>query len=134
MGTTPLTLPKHHCKVLYYNLLTSGKLRSHLADIEEQAQDYSPVSSPTSPQEGITEQLKATDQMKWVQKMNNIESVQWKSYVKTWCSYEKRKYYLRLTNAEHHFIIQSLLNYRNKLISQGKYTVGVYELIIKYTK
>ncbi len=46
----------------------------------------------------------------------------------------KRKYYLRLTNAEHHLIIQCLLEYRNKLISQGKYTNGVDELIIKYTK
>ena len=46
----------------------------------------------------------------------------------------KRKYYLRLTDAEHHLIIQCLLNYRNKLISQGKYTDGVDDLIIKYTK
>jgi len=46
----------------------------------------------------------------------------------------KRKYYLRLTNTEHRFIIQCLLEYRNKLISQGKYTDGVDELIIKYTK
>ena len=46
----------------------------------------------------------------------------------------KRKYYLRLTNFEYRFIIQCLLNYRNKLISQGKYTDGVDELIIKYIK
>ena len=46
----------------------------------------------------------------------------------------KRKYYLRLTNTEHHLIIQCLIEYRNKLISQGRYTDGVNELIIKYTK
>lgn len=46
----------------------------------------------------------------------------------------KPKYYLSLTNAEYHCIIQCLLEYRNKLISQGKYTDGVDELIIKYTK
>ena len=46
----------------------------------------------------------------------------------------KRKYYLRLTNTEQHLIIQCLLEYRNKLISQGKYTDGVDEFIIKYTK
>lgn len=46
----------------------------------------------------------------------------------------KQKYYLRLTDAEHHLIFQCLLEYRNKLISQGKYTAGVDELIIKYTK
>lgn len=39
----------------------------------------------------------------------------------------KRKYYLRLTVAEHRLIIQCLLEYRNKLISQGKYTDGVDE-------
>lgn len=47
---------------------------------------------------------------------------------------KKPKYYLRLTNAEHHFIILSFTNYRNKFISQGKYTDGVDELIIKCTK
>ena len=46
----------------------------------------------------------------------------------------KRKYYLRLTNTEHHLVIQCLINYRNKLISQGRYTDSVDELIIKYTK
>ena len=46
----------------------------------------------------------------------------------------KRKYYLRLTNAEHRLILQCLIDYRNKLISQGKYPDGVDELIIKYTK
>ncbi len=46
----------------------------------------------------------------------------------------KQKYYLRLTNVEYHLIIQCLVDYRNKLIAQGKYTDGVDELIIKYTK
>ncbi len=64
---------KHHRKVIYYNLLTSGKLHSHLADIEEQAQNlFSQLVKEYIKKEGITEQLKATDQMKWVQKMNNI--------------------------------------------------------------
>ena len=64
---------KHHHKVLYYNLLTSGKLHSHLADIEEQAQNlFSRLVKEYAEKEGITEHLKATDQMKWVRKMNNI--------------------------------------------------------------
>ena len=46
----------------------------------------------------------------------------------------KRKYYLRLTDVEHRLIIQCLLEYRNKLISKGKYTDGIDELIIKYTE
>lgn len=66
---------KHHHKVLYYNLLTSGKLHSHLADVEKQAQDlFSRLVKEYAEKEGITEQLKSTDQMKWVGKMNAIRN------------------------------------------------------------
>ena len=72
-GQRRLNYLKHHRKVLYYNLLTSGRLHSHLADIEEQAQDlFSRLVKEHTEKEGIIEHLKATDQMKWVQKMNNI--------------------------------------------------------------
>ena len=72
-GQRRLHYLKHQRKVLYYNLLTSGKLHSHLADIEEQAQKlFARLITDLSAKEGITEQLKATDQMQWVQKMNNI--------------------------------------------------------------
>ena len=76
-GQRRLNYLKHHRKVLYYNLLTSGKLYSHLADIEEQAQDlFSRLVKEHAGKEGITEQLKATAPMKWVQRMNGIrESV-----------------------------------------------------------
>ena len=64
---------KQHHKVLYYNLLTSGKLHSHLADTEKQAQAlFSRLVKEYAEKEGVTEQLKATDQMAWVRKMNNI--------------------------------------------------------------
>lgn len=72
-GQRRLNYLKHHHKVLYYNLLTSDKLHSHLADIEEQAQDlFSRLVKEHAEKEGITEQLKEADSMKWVQKMNNI--------------------------------------------------------------
>ena len=72
-GQRRLNYLKHHRKVLYYNLLTSGKLHAHLADIEEQAQElFTCLTTYLAKKEGITEQLKATDQMKWVQQMNNI--------------------------------------------------------------
>ena len=72
-GQRRLNYLKHHRKVLYYNLFTSGRLHSHLADVEEQAQDlFSRLVKEYAEKEGITEQLKATNQMKWVQKMNNI--------------------------------------------------------------
>ncbi len=75
-GQRRLHYLKHHRKVLYYNLLTSGKLHSHLADIEEQAHElFNRLITDLADKEGITEQLKATDQMKWVQKMNNIRSI-----------------------------------------------------------
>ena len=72
-GQRRLNYLKHHRKVLYYNLLTSGKLHSHLADIEEQAQNlFSRLVKEYAEKEGITEQLKVTNQMKWMQRMNNI--------------------------------------------------------------
>lgn len=72
-GQRRLHYLKHHRKVLYYNLLTAGKLHSHLLDIEEQAQGlFSQLVKEHVEKEGITEQLKAIDQMKWVRMMNNI--------------------------------------------------------------
>ena len=72
-GQRRLNYLKHHRKVLYYNLLISGELHSHIADIEGQAQNlFSRLVKEYSEKEGITEQLKAKDQMKWVQKMNSI--------------------------------------------------------------
>lgn len=65
----------HHRKVLYYNLLTSGKLRSHLADTEEQAKVlFLRLVKDLAEKEGVTEQLKSADQMAWVRRMNNISS------------------------------------------------------------
>ena len=72
-GQRRLRYLKQHHKVLYYNLLTSGKLHDHLTDTEEQAQQlFSRMVKEYAEKEGVTEQLKATDSMKWVQKMNNI--------------------------------------------------------------
>lgn len=66
---------KQNYKVIYYNLLTSGKLSSYLTDINERAEDmFQQLVKELSEQEGVTEQLKATDPMLWVQKMNNIRN------------------------------------------------------------
>lgn len=66
---------KQNHKVRYYNLLTSGKLNSYLADIEQQAQDFFlRLVKDLSEKENVTEELKATDMMLWVQKMNNIRN------------------------------------------------------------
>ena len=72
-GQRRLNYLKHHRKVLYFNLFTSGKLHSHLADTEEQAQElFSRLVKEYAEKEGVTEQLKSADQMKWVRKMNNM--------------------------------------------------------------
>lgn len=66
---------KQHHKVLYYNLLTSGKLNSYLADIEQQAQDlFLRLVKDLAEKENVTEELKATDMMLWVRNMNNIRN------------------------------------------------------------
>lgn len=60
-------------RVLYYNLLTSGKLYAHLADVEERAHTiFDRLVSDLAKKEGVTENLKVTDMLAWVGKMNNI--------------------------------------------------------------
>ena len=62
-----------HRKALYNALLLSGELDSHLADIDQQAEDmFSQLVDQIANQENITEQLKAENQMEWVRRMNNI--------------------------------------------------------------
>ena len=66
---------KQNHKVRYYNLLTSGKLDSYLADIGEQAQNpFSRLVKDLVEKENVTEKLKSDNLMLWVQKMNNIRN------------------------------------------------------------
>ena len=66
---------KQHRKILYYNLLTSGKLYSHLADVEEEAQElFFRLVKEYAEREGVSEQLKAENPMEWVRRMNNIRN------------------------------------------------------------
>lgn len=65
-------IEKYH-KIRYTNLLTSCKLTSYLADIDKQAEDmFFRLVKQLAKKEGVTEQLKAKNQMLWVQRMNNI--------------------------------------------------------------
>ena len=69
-----LYLKQHH-KVLYYNLLTRGKMNSYLADIEQQAQQlFLRLVKELVENEGVTEELKADDMLLWVKRINNIRS------------------------------------------------------------
>lgn len=66
---------KQKHKVLYYNLLTSGKLNSYLSDIEKQAQQlFLQLVKDLAEKENVTEELKVTDMMLWVRMMNSIHN------------------------------------------------------------
>ena len=66
---------KEHRRITYTNLLTSGKLSSHLAEIQQTAQRrMEKIVAQMAKAEGVTEELKARDQMKWVQMMNNLQN------------------------------------------------------------
>lgn len=66
---------KQHHKILYYNLLTSGKLNAHLAEIDRQAEEmYFRLVKQMAEREGVIERLKAENQMEWVRRMNNIRN------------------------------------------------------------
>lgn len=74
-GQRHLRYLKQHRKVLYTNLLTSGKLNSYLADIDKQAEDrFLRLVKQMAEREGVTEQLKAENALEWVQRMNNIRA------------------------------------------------------------
>ena len=66
---------KRHYKVIYANLLTSGKLPEYLADIDRQAEEmFEQLVKQLAAMECVTEQLKAADQMEWVRRMNSIRN------------------------------------------------------------
>ena len=66
---------KEHRRTTYATLLTSGKLNSYLADIDRQAEElFSRLVKQMAEKEGVTEQLKADNQMEWVCRMNNIRN------------------------------------------------------------
>ena len=66
---------KENHKLMYFNLLAQGKLNSYLHDIDIRAKKmYDNLVTQLAEQEGVTEQLKATDMLAWVQAMNNISN------------------------------------------------------------
>ena len=71
-GRIRLKYLKEHRRVLYINLLTSGELTQHLNEVDRQAREM--LVKQMAQEQGITEQMKAEDQMAWVGAMNNIRS------------------------------------------------------------
>ena len=72
-GQRHLRYLKEYSRSVYLNLLTSGRLNDYLADIEAQKR-FERIVEQMAESEGITEQLKATDQVAWIGEMNNIWS------------------------------------------------------------
>lgn len=74
-GQRHLRYLKQYHKVRYYILLTSGKLNSYLADIDRQAEEmFFQLVKDYAQRQGITERLKAENQMEWVGRMNNCKA------------------------------------------------------------
>ena len=74
-GQRHLRYIREHKKALYTSLLTSGKLQSYLADVEEQAQElFDRLMKQLAEREGVTEQLKVEKPMLWVGRMNEIQT------------------------------------------------------------
>ena len=74
-GQRHLRYIRQHRKVFYTNLLTNGRLNSYLADIDRQAEElFFRLVEQMAEREGITETLKADNQMEWVQRMNALRA------------------------------------------------------------
>ena len=74
-GKRRLRYLEHNRKILYTNLLTKGKLIAHLAEVDKQAENmFDRLVKQLAQREGVTEQLKAENQMLWVKKMNSIRN------------------------------------------------------------
>lgn len=74
-GQRHLRYLRQYRKILYTNLLTSGKMHSYLTGLNKQAEDmFFRLVKQMTEREGVTEQLKAENQMEWVRRMNNIRN------------------------------------------------------------
>lgn len=74
-GQRHLRYIKQNRKVLYLNLLTSGKLNGYLADLDKQAEEmFFRLVRQMAECEGVTEKLKTDNQMEWIGRMNNIRN------------------------------------------------------------
>ena len=66
---------RNHKRVTYSGLMLSGKLKEHIEDIDRQAEDmFSQLVDRMKQDEGVTEHLKAADQLEWVRRMNSIRN------------------------------------------------------------
>lgn len=75
MGQATFEIPKNHHPIIYTSFLTSCKLTAYLANVDKQAEDmFFRLVKQLAEKEGLTEQLKADNQMLWIRRMNNIRN------------------------------------------------------------
>lgn len=75
-GQRHLRYLKEYRRITYFNLLTSGRLNAYLVDIDQQAEEmFSRLVKQMAEREGVTEQLKANNQLEWVRKMNSCREI-----------------------------------------------------------
>lgn len=74
-GQRHLRYLRQHRRVSYVNLLTAGKLPAYLSELDRQAEEmFALLTEQYAAAEGVTEQLKAENQMEWVRQMNSIRN------------------------------------------------------------
>lgn len=140
-GQRHRTYLKEQHKILYYNLLTSGKLLGYLDDVNARADTlYTSLFQAFAAQESLTEELKTSNPSRWIYHHNNIknrvmEIINEEIIYNVWSwslMKKKKKFHLYLTHREYIFILKSLFNLRNSLIENNHFSDGVDDVILKF--
>ena len=128
-----------HMDGIYTGMLLTGTLEPHLEEIGESAQAMlDRIVEQMKKAEGVTEQLKAVDQMEWVGRMNSIRSRAEEVVLSELVYYGgvvmfkyRRNRVLALCAGERRLLTMALLSFRNKLVASGKPTEDINELLIR---
>ena len=130
---------REHRDGIYTGMLLTGKLDEHLKEIGDTAQEmFDRLVTQMKEAEGVTERLKAENQMEWVGRMNSIRSRAEEvvlSELVYCCGVVMFKYrrnrVLALCAGERRLLVKALLSFRNKLVASGKPAEDINELLIR---
>ena len=130
---------REHRDGIYTGMLLTGKLDEHLKEIGDTAQEmFDQLVEQMKEAEGVTELLKAENQMEWVGRMNSIRSrseevvLSELVYCRGVVMFKyRRNRVLALCAGERRLLVKALLSFRNKLVASGKPTEDINELLIR---
>ena len=130
---------REHRDGIYTGMLLTGKLDEHLKEIGDTAQEmFDQLAEQMKKAEGVTERLKAENQMEWVGRMNSIRSRAEEVVLSelVYCGgvvmfKYRRNRVLALCAGERRLLVKALLSFRNKLVASGKPTEDINELLIR---